>query len=65
MLIGVFADLKFFFIFYIMILILFSLIFYTLSLTLDDNMMRLSAFGYLVMAYRTSLGDFQLDDYKD
>jgi hypothetical protein len=48
-----------------MILILFSLIFYTLSLTLDDNMMRISVFGYLVMAYRTSLGDFQLDDYKD
>jgi hypothetical protein len=65
MLIGVFTDLKFFFIFYIMILILFSLIFHTLRLTLDDNMMKLSVFGYLVMAYRTSLGDFQLDDYKD
>jgi hypothetical protein len=65
MLIGVFADLKFFFLFYMMILILFSLIFYTLSLTLDDNMLTLSVFGYLVMAYRTSLGDFLLDDYKD
>jgi hypothetical protein len=65
MLIGVFGDLKFFFMFYLMILIMFSLIFYNLGLKLDDNMMELSAFGYLVMAYRTSLGDFLLDDYKD
>jgi hypothetical protein len=65
MLIGVFADLKFFFMFYLMILILFSLIFVNLGLTLDDNLKILSGFGYLIMAYRTSLGDFMLDDYKD
>jgi hypothetical protein len=65
MLIGVFNDLKYFFLFYLMILILFTLIFYNLGLKLDENLSILSGFGYLVMAYRTSLGDFQLDDYKE
>ena len=65
MLIGVFKDLKFFFIFYLLILIMFSIMFFCLALTLDENLSLLSGFGYLIMAYRTSLGDFMLDDYKD
>jgi hypothetical protein len=65
MLMSVFGDLKFFFLFYVMILILFSLLFHNLALKLDENLSTLSGFGYLVMAFRTSLGDFQLDEYKE
>ena len=39
--------------------------FFCLALTLDDNLSLLSGFGYFIMAYRTSVGDFVLDDYKD
>jgi hypothetical protein len=59
MLIGVFADLKFFFLFYIIMLVMFTLIFLNLTLTLDENMSTVSGgFGYLILAFRTSLGDF-------
>jgi hypothetical protein len=41
-----------------MILVLFALIFSNLGLKLDENLLELSGFGYLVSAFRTSLGDF-------
>eukprot|EP00347_Sterkiella_histriomuscorum_P005471 403356490 len=63
----VFVDLKYFVIFFIMIIIEFALLF---LLVFKGSSMEeyqgLSTFGgYMMMAFRLSTGDFALDSYKD
>jgi hypothetical protein len=62
---GVFNDLKFFFYFYAMVVMLFTLLFFNLKIGLDDSYATIGDFGYILMSFRTSLGDFSVDSFKE
>jgi len=60
---GVFSDLKYFLAFYVLVLTLFALLFSIISLQLSDTYGGIGQVGYLIMAFRTSTGDFEVDDF--
>lgn len=64
MLKGVFLDLKFFLSFFGFVVITFSLILSILIPEASDSYPGTWAFSFLVIAFRTSLGDFEIDDYR-
>jgi hypothetical protein len=64
MLIGVFSDLKYFIAFFMFVLTEFGLLF-TILVANSDTYATIGKFGYYLMAFRTSLGDFELDDYDN
>ena len=61
---GVFLDLKYFLAFYVLVLGLFALLFSILSLRLSDTYGGIGQVGYFIMAFRTSTGDFEVDDFS-
>ena len=64
MLRGVFLDLKFFLSFFAFVVVTFSLILSVLIPDASSSYPGTFIFTYVVMAFRTSLGDFEIDDYK-
>jgi hypothetical protein len=64
MLIQVFKDLAFFLAFFGMVVSTFSMLILVLMPSVAQNYEGLGLFAYLIMAFRTSLGDFSLDEYK-
>ncbi len=64
MLQGVFFDLKYFLAFYTMVLLLFTFLFSVLSLELDGAYGGIGGVGYFIMSFRTSTGDFEVDNYN-
>ena len=63
MLISVFYDLRYFLIFFALVVAAFSLV---LSILVDQdekNYEGLGIFSFYVMAFRTSIGDYNLDNY--
>jgi hypothetical protein len=65
MLTGVFFDLKFFLGFFAIVVATFSLI---LSVLIPEAALSYPgtwAFSFIVMSFRTSLGDFDMDDYRE
>ena len=64
MLIGVFKDLKIFFAFLAMVITTFSLMLYVLLPNTSPRYEGTGIFTYLVIAFRTTLGDFEVDDYQ-
>jgi len=64
MLQGVFFDLKIFLAFFAIVVLTFSLI---LSVLLPESALKYPGtwiFSFVVMSFRTSLGDFDMDDYR-
>ena len=64
MLRGVFLDLKFFLSFFAFVVITFSLILSVLIPDASSSYPGTLIFAYVVMAFRTSLGDFDIEDYN-
>ena len=64
MLRGVFLDLKFFLSFFAFVVITFSLILSVLMPDASKEYPGTMIFSYIVIAFRTSLGDFEIDDYR-
>ena len=64
MLRGVFLDLKFFLSFFAFVVITFSLILSVLIPSTSNEYPGTWMFSFLVIAFRTSLGDFEIDDYR-
>ena len=64
MLRGVFLDLKFFLSFFAFVVITFSLILSVLIPDASNSYPGTMMFSYIVIAFRTSLGDFEIDDYR-
>jgi Ion transport protein len=62
---GVFLDLKYFIAFYMFVLILFTMLFSILDIKLGDAYGPIGMFGYFFMSFRTSTGDFEVDDYAE
>lgn len=62
---GVFMDLKYFIAFYVFVLILFSFMFSILDIKLGDSYEPIGVIGYFIMSFRTSTGDFEVDDYAE
>eukprot|EP00347_Sterkiella_histriomuscorum_P023209 403335532 len=66
MLAAVFVDLKYFIGFFVIFILQFGIIFAILFNATDiEEYNGISIFGYLMMAFRTSSGDFNVDSYKD
>ena len=65
MMIGVFSDLKYFMMFFIFVIALFGILFSILLQETSDTYNGISSVGNFMMVFRTSLGDFDLDKYKD
>lgn len=65
MLIQVFMDLSYFLAFFAMVVSTFSMLILVMMPTVKDNYEGTGLFAYLVMAFRSSLGDFSLDEYKE
>ena len=61
---GVLLDLKFFLTFFVITVIEFGLLFTTLVEN-SDTYTNIGTLGYYIMAIRTSLGDFDVDNYGD
>ena len=61
---GVFFDLKYFIAFNIFVLLLFSVLFSVLAVNLSDTYTGTSNIGYFLMAFRTSLGDFDVEEFS-
>lgn len=61
---GVFTDLKYFAMFYGMVVLLFASLFSILTVPRGEAYEGISVFGHIIMAFRTSVGDFELDEYK-
>ena len=55
---GVFLDLKYFLLFYFLVLILFNLLFQVLNTKLGDEYGKVGKFEYFLMSFRLSTGDF-------
>ena len=64
MLRGVFMDLQFFLSFFAFVVITFSLILSVLIPSTSNEYPGTWMFSFLVIAFRTSLGDFEIDDYR-
>ena len=64
MLKGVFTDLRYFLIFFAIVVFTFSLILSILNPEAVLEYPGVSIFAFLIIAFRTSLGDFDVDDYK-
>lgn len=65
MMAGVFKDIKYFLAFFTIILIEFGILFIIIfQAESRDNYKGLGAFGYLMMSFRLSTGDFELDEYS-
>eukprot|EP00347_Sterkiella_histriomuscorum_P008062 403346519 len=67
MLQAVFYDIKYFILLYIFVILIYGLIFTLLNIqTSEENTdyQGISLFGYFIMAFRASTGDFQLDMYS-
>lgn len=64
MMLGVFSDLKYFIAFFFFVIAEFALLF-TILVTNPDTYNGIGMFGYYFMAVRTSLGDFDLDNYNE
>ncbi|CDW80200.1 serine threonine protein kinase [Stylonychia lemnae] len=67
MLRAVFVDLKFFIALYGIVIVLYGLIFTLLMIKADDADLQyqgISYFGYFVMSFRASTGDFQVDNFN-
>ena len=64
MLRGVFFDLKFFLSFFAFVVIKFSLILFVLLPDASSSYPGTMIFSYVVIAFRTSLGDFEIEDYR-
>jgi hypothetical protein len=64
MLIQVFFDLSYFLAFFGMVVSGFSMLILVMMPTVKDNYEGTGLFAYLVMAFRSSLGDFSLEEYK-
>lgn len=62
---GVFYDLKYFIAFYMFVLILFTMLFSILNVKLGSAYEPIGNLGYFMMSFRTSTGDFEVDDYAD
>eukprot|EP00347_Sterkiella_histriomuscorum_P024078 403332378 len=66
MMAAVFVDLKYFIGFFLIFIIEFGLIFAILFDAISiDEYSGIGIFAYLMMAFRTSSGDFNVDSYKD
>jgi hypothetical protein len=63
MIIGVFEDLKYFLGFYLFVLCLFTTLFYVLGITIGESYGTVGNLGYFFMSFRTSTGDFEVDEY--
>ena len=59
---GVFLDLKYFMAFFMITIAEFGLLF-TVLVPNSDNYESIGNVGYFIMAFRTSLGDFDVDSY--
>lgn len=64
MLTGVFFDLKFFLGFFAIVVATFSLILSVLLPEAATSYPGTWIFSFIVMSFRTSLGDFDMDDYR-
>lgn len=62
---GVFLDLKYFIAFYMFVLILFTMLFSILNVKLGAAYEPIGNLGYFMMSFRTSTGDFEVDDYAE
>lgn len=65
MMIDVFLDLKYFLAFYMMVLTLFAMLFAILSVALGEAYGGVGDVGYFLMAFRTSTGDFEVDEFAN
>ena len=61
----VFLDLKHFLLFYTFIIIMFGLMFWVLQITANDYEGLIFPLGYIIMAFRESLGDSEVDNFKN
>eukprot|EP00347_Sterkiella_histriomuscorum_P008487 403344908 len=67
MLQAVFYDIKYFILLYVFVIFMYGLIFTLLRIKTseeDDDYEGISLFGYFIMAFRASTGDFQIDQFK-
>lgn len=64
MLKGVFNDLRYFLAYFLFVMVTFSLIFIVLIPNASESYEGTSMVSFLIIAFRTSLGDFEIDDYK-
>ena len=64
MLQGVFMDLRFFLSFVSFVVIIFSLILSVLIPNAESSYPGTYMLSFLIMAFRTCLGDFDIDDYR-
>ena len=62
---GVFLDLKYFIAFYVLVLMLFTMLFSILTLGLSETYNGMPGVGYFLMSFRTSTGDFEVDDFQN
>ncbi|CDW82402.1 serine threonine protein kinase [Stylonychia lemnae] len=68
MLRAVFVDLKFFIALYGIVIVLYGLIFTLLEIKTDEDNIEyegISYFGYYIMSFRASTGDFQVDNFHN
>ena len=64
MLIQVFYDLAYFLAFFGIVVYTFSLLILVMMPSVRENYEGTGVFAFLVMAFRTSIGDFSLDEYN-
>eukprot|EP00347_Sterkiella_histriomuscorum_P003781 403362967 len=68
MLQAVFYDIKYFILLYAFVIFMYGLIFTLLRIKTseeNDDYEGISLFGYFIMAFRASTGDFQVDQFKE
>jgi hypothetical protein len=66
MMAGVFKDIKYFLYFFLIILIEFGILFILIFKAADMSQYKgLGTFGYIMMSFRLSTGDFELDSYAE
>eukprot|EP00347_Sterkiella_histriomuscorum_P019350 403341975 len=66
MLKAVFMDLRYFIMLYVFVLVVYGLIFTLLKIKTSDQSVEyegINYFGYFIMAFRASTGDFQIDNF--
>ncbi len=51
-------------VFFGMVIMTFSLMILVLMPSISENYLGLGIFSYLVMSFRTSLGDFEMDEFR-
>eukprot|EP00347_Sterkiella_histriomuscorum_P020584 403337249 len=68
MLQAVFYDIKYFILLYAFVIFIYGLIFTLLKIKTseeNDDYQGINLFGYFIMAFRASTGDFQIDQFKE